>query len=172
VDTEEWWDLVDVDGNPTGRTHRRDDPGWPDGCFHVVSSTCAVRDDGRVLLTQRAVGKTFELSWEFPGGSALQGEPGPDAAARELREETGIALPVTAFALVGRHTEPEAHIDLYVVRCGADPRLHLDPVEVADARWVEFDAVGAWLREGRMPAWTERMSTLLEPLRKAVRSLS
>jgi isopentenyl-diphosphate delta-isomerase len=164
----EGWDLVAVDGTPPGRTHRRDDPGWPAGYFHVVSSTCVVRDDGKVLLTQRAVGKTFELSWEFPGGSALRGESGQDAAARELREETGIDLPPTAFALVGRHTEVEAHIDLYVARCGADPELRLDPAEVADAQWVEFDAIAEWLRTGRMPAWTERMETLLEPLAASV----
>lgn len=70
----ELWDLIDETGRPLGRTHRRDDPAFPDGTFHLVVSVCAVRPDGRVLTTRRAAVKDWPLSWEFPAGSALAGE--------------------------------------------------------------------------------------------------
>ena len=34
----ELWDVTDAAGTPTGRTHRRGDPDFPDGMFHIVSA--------------------------------------------------------------------------------------------------------------------------------------
>ena len=65
---------MDADGVPTGETFLRGAPGWPADRFHLIVATCVFRDDGTVLLTQRAPGKEFGRGWEFPGGSALAGE--------------------------------------------------------------------------------------------------
>ena len=44
--------------------------------------------DGKMLLGKRSDGK----GWATPGGLCKPGEHSIDAAVRELREETGIAL--------------------------------------------------------------------------------
>lgn len=132
---DEWWDVVDDNGNPTGAVFRRGDVGWPSGRFHLVVATCVYRSDGKVLMTQRAATKEFAYGWEFPGGSALAGEPSRAAALRELSEETGLEVTPEAMELVGRFTEETALVDFYVAPAPHLTVLELDPAEVMDSRW-------------------------------------
>ena len=46
--------------------------------------------DERVLVVRRAAGSHLAGFWEFPGGKIESGEQPQRAAARELREETGL----------------------------------------------------------------------------------
>lgn len=85
---------------------------------------------GTVLLQQRAVGREFELKREFPGGSAITGETSAQACLRELREEAGICVLEEELALVGRHAEGSALVDLYLARVPQDVYIVIDPAEV------------------------------------------
>lgn len=58
----------------------------------VVVAAALVREDGRVLLQQRAPGRDMAGLWEFPGGKVEADENPDDALVRELREELGIAV--------------------------------------------------------------------------------
>lgn len=51
-----------------------------------AAGVCFVRGDGRVLLLRRTDAGHY---WSFPGGKIEEGETTPDAAAREVKEETG-----------------------------------------------------------------------------------
>jgi 8-oxo-dGTP pyrophosphatase MutT (NUDIX family) len=51
----------------------------------------ATDDAGRVLLVQQWRHTVQKLLWEIPAGAVDDGEAPADAAARELREETGYA---------------------------------------------------------------------------------
>ncbi len=62
----------------------------------------------RILLVQRG-SEPFAGSWALPGGFVDEGERVQDAAARELAEETGVAVP--ALTLLGVYDAP-----------GRDPR--------------------------------------------------
>lgn len=167
---DELWDLTDAAGTPTGRTHRRGDPDWPEGeVFHVVASTCVVREDGRVLVSQRAAVKDHPLRWEFPAGSALAGETSVEAARRELEEEVGLVAAPARFVLVGRVREARALFDLYLLAWTGDAPLRLDPEEVAASRWVAYDEVERLCRDGLMAApWVARLEVLGAPLRAAL----
>lgn len=158
---DEWWDVVDADGVPTGATFRRGDDDWPNGVFHLVVTVCVHRADGTVLLTQRASTKEFAYGWEFPGGSAFAGESGADAACRELREETGIVVPPEALRRVGRVVEASALVDLYVVREPDGAVVRPDPTEVMDWRWAAVSVVDELQRIGAMAApWRARLDAL------------
>lgn len=157
----ELWDLTDASGRPTGRTHRRGDPGFPEGRFHVVASVCAVRGDGLVLMTKRAAAKDWPLCWEFPAGSALTGESSAEGAVRELEEETGVRVATVDLELVGRVVEETALFDLYVVRLADDPALALDPAEVCESDWVPLDEALRRSAAGEMAGlWTPRLQQL------------
>lgn len=62
---------------------------------------------GRVLLQERSDGG----QWGLPGGSVEIGESVTDAAIREVREETGLA--VTVRRLVGVYSEPALQVVRY-----------------------------------------------------------
>lgn len=166
----ELWDVTDAAGRPVGTTHRRGDPGFPAGFFHVISATCVVREDRLVLLTQRAAAKDWPFAWEFPAGSALAGETSAEAASRELLEETGLRAAPAELVFVGRFTEESALLDLYVAHGVDTSSLALDPAEVRDCEWVPFESVRDRCRAGVMAGpWVERLEALWEPLTVAVR---
>jgi len=60
-----------------------------------VGAAVVVRDEtGRILLVRRAVGATRPGLWSVPAGFVNYGEEIREAAARELREETGLVAEV------------------------------------------------------------------------------
>jgi 8-oxo-dGTP pyrophosphatase MutT (NUDIX family) len=169
---DEWWDIVNSEGALTGETFRKGDAGWPSGSFHLIVAVCAQREDGAVLITQRAgTKKEFPFGWEFPGGSALAGESSRTAACRELWEETGLEVTPSALTSIGRFVEPSALLDFYVARVPSGSELTLQQSEVMASAWVTPDEVVRRLREGAIAEpWIGRMEALLPPTLSALSS--
>jgi len=87
----------------------------------VLVAACALIDaDGRVLLTERPVGKSMAGLWEFPGGKIEAGERPEDTLIRELKEELGIVVqePCLAPLTFASHRYADFHLlmPLYVCR--------------------------------------------------------
>ena len=162
----EWWDVIDEFGTLTGESFRRGASDWPAGRFHLIVATCVVRGDSLMLMTRRASTKEFPLAWEFPGGSALAGESSRQAAVRELREETGVAVPARDLELVGRFAEPSALLDMYLAVVPDVPAVTPDHVEVDAAAWVAIGDVEARLAAGQMAdPWVDRLEALWPTIR-------
>src|SRR5882757_3042701 len=66
----------------------RRDPDWP-----RCGASAAVFRDGAVLLIERAKG-ALKGRWSLPGGHIEPGETAQAAAAREVREETGVDVDI------------------------------------------------------------------------------
>ncbi|MFN2606997.1 MAG: NUDIX domain-containing protein [Acidimicrobiales bacterium] len=83
-----------------------------------VGAVCVVqRDDGAVLLVRHS----YRRGWGLPGGLLKRGEPPATAAAREAREELGVALDLAPEARVvvdARHRRVDV---LYRARLPAGP---------------------------------------------------
>jgi ADP-ribose pyrophosphatase YjhB (NUDIX family) len=74
----------------------------------VPTATVAVVGDDGVLCTRRAVDPDVG-AWMVPGGHLEHEEAPAEAAARELREETGVTVDPAALELLATHTaEPFA----------------------------------------------------------------
>jgi 8-oxo-dGTP pyrophosphatase MutT (NUDIX family) len=57
---------------------------------------------GKVLLLQRGAGSKFApLHWDLPSGKAGKGESVTAAAARELKEETGLTVDPASLRIAG-----------------------------------------------------------------------
>lgn len=89
------------------RTEYYGDPAAPVPNSLVVAASAAVVDDGGRLLLQRRVDNGL---WAMPGGAMEMTESLPQAAVREVREETGYEVEVTG--LVGTYTDAR-HVIAY-----------------------------------------------------------
>lgn len=117
-----------------------------------------------VCLIHRAerVGDRWSGQMALPGGKRERADADLAAtAAREAREEVGLALP----APIGRLAELQgrarkARVATYVYALGGQPGLTPQPSEVQDARWVPLGALldpqaarwQRWAGIGRFPA--------------------
>ncbi|MFI7052459.1 NUDIX hydrolase [Streptosporangium canum] len=89
------------------RTEYYDDPDAPEPNSLVVGVSAVVVDDQDRILLQRRVDNGL---WALPGGGMDLTESVPQAAVREVREETGYDVEVTG--LVGLYTDAR-HIIAY-----------------------------------------------------------
>ncbi len=109
-----------------------------------AASACAVDAlGGRVLLGRRRR-DPWKGAWSFPGGRLERGEDHATCAARELREETGVSLPVTTpsaehVVVVGA---PDGGGRAYRIACQVFLLLDAPaptPTDELEAEWVALD---------------------------------
>lgn len=62
--------------------------------LHVVCAVIQNSNGDRLLLAQRAAGKSLGGFWEFPGGKVEPGEAPAAALQREIAEELGCGIDV------------------------------------------------------------------------------
>ncbi len=96
-----------------------------------------------VLLAQRRSDQAEPLRWEFPGGKCDPGESPPEALARELLEELGIACDVGALYQVVLHDYPDRTIHLMAFLAAitqGDPK----PLDCQAVRWVPIRLLGTY----------------------------
>lgn len=99
--------------------------------------------EGRLLVTQRAVGSHLAGLWEFPGGKRESGESWAECLRRELREELDIEVAVGALFEDVRHVYPTKSVHLRFYRCtltSGDPR----PLGCAAVAWTERSGLRAF----------------------------
>lgn len=78
-----------------------------------------IEADGRILCVQRGDHKYAYIAgkWEFPGGKLEPGESGPQALAREIREELHMDIRVGDKLLTVDHEYPDFALRMHAYRC-------------------------------------------------------
>jgi isopentenyl-diphosphate Delta-isomerase len=140
-------DILDADGNLTGRTKATRDV-HRDGDWHRAAHVWIATSDGRVLLQRRSPAKqSWPDLWDISvAGHVSAGETPVEAALRECVEELGLPLEAEELVPIGRlryqcayredFLENEYH-DVFLVRRDVDlASLRLDPAEVAEVALV------------------------------------
>lgn len=76
----------------------------------VVGAGAVVQDDGGRLLVVLRGRAPAAGRWSVPGGRIEPGERAADAATREVHEETGLQVEVTAFLGFSEAIDDDHHI--------------------------------------------------------------
>jgi 8-oxo-dGTP diphosphatase len=105
-----------------------------------VGVGCIVMHHGRVLLVRNRRGL-----WSAPGGHLDFGESPEDAAVRETREETGVAVAGVEFVALTSDVMPASgkhYITIWMRGATDDPDLLIaDAEEIAEAGWFDPEAL-------------------------------
>lgn len=133
---------------PKSTVHTRSTP------LHLAFSCHLVDDDGRMLVTRRALSK---IAWPGVWTNACCGHPAPDepmesAVRRRLQHELGVevrglelSLPDFAYRAVDASGIVEHEVcPVFVGRVVGE--LRPDPAEVAEWQWVEPDRLQLGIR--------------------------
>ena len=134
----EKWDIMDKNGNITGRTVTRGNVVLRQGDYHLVVHIWVLSADGNFLIQRRAATKRLMPDeWAATGGAAIAGEDSYTAAARELYEELSITSNRNSLRFMGRIKRRNSFIDIWVIKAKVTVgSLSLQPEEVAAVKWV------------------------------------
>lgn len=140
ADKIEYWDIYDSDKQPTGRTMLRNDWTMEPGDYHLTVLGVIRRSDGKFLITQRVMTKSWAAGWwEVSGGGVQAGETSEEAVRREVLEETGLDVRNAAggYVFTYRRDNPKERdnyfVDVY--------RFDMD-VSEADVKIQQEEAMG------------------------------
>ncbi len=95
---------------------------------------------GGLLMVRRALPGAGQGRLALPGGYQMAGETWQEAGAREVMEETGVAIDPATLRLVAVETTPDRRQNLLF--CDAPPACH-DGVFVHDAEVSEVVVIQA-----------------------------
>jgi isopentenyl-diphosphate delta-isomerase len=152
--TEELVVLLDEQGRPAGAMPKAEVHG-PDTPLHLAFSVYLFDAGGRLLVTRRALGKR---TWPGVWTNSCCGHPAPGeepaaAAVRRLGQELGLGparielvLPSFAYRAVAADGVVENEVcPVFVAHLDGDPEPApaADPEEVAEWRWVPWEAFRA-----------------------------
>lgn len=140
ADKIEYWDIYDSDKQLTGRTMLRNDWNMQPGDYHLTVLGVIRRPDGKFLITQRVMSKSWAAGWwEVSGGGVQAGETSKEAVRREVLEETGLDIANAAggYVFTYRRDNPKERdnyfVDVY--------RFDMDASET-DVRIQQEEAMG------------------------------
>lgn len=147
----EKWDIIDENGNRTGKTTLRGKNSFKTGEYHLVVHIWIVSHDGRILIQRRSdEKKLMPGEWAATGGAAISGEDSFTAARRELFEELGIKTDETSLKKAIRIKKRNSLLDVWLTVCNTPAEeLTLQESEVAEAKWVSCDELNEMIDDGR-----------------------
>ena len=153
---KEFWDILDINGNKTGRVIERGQFMY-DGEYHLSVQVWIRNRKGDWLISKRSPNKkTSPNAWETCSGAAVAGDDSLTAALRETNEELGLTIDPDKGRLFKTIILENMHppggscmVDVWIFfhDCPIDDVI-LQPGETCDARWESVDAIRAMIASG------------------------
>lgn len=148
----ELWDILDGDGNLTGKLVRRGKPMLQNE-YHLVVHVWIQNSEGRFLISKRAESKPFGGMWETTGGSAIRGETSLQAVLRETKEELGIVLDPANCKLFTRvkrqYNDFPDFVDAWLCRLDrVSANISANPEEVSEFKWESPERIVEMINQG------------------------
>ncbi|HWR09307.1 NUDIX hydrolase [Sporomusa sp.] len=164
----EFWDILDVTGNKTGRTIWRGQ-AFQAGEYHLVVHVHIINKQGEFLIQKRSLTKAVLPGvWDITSGAVLSGEDSLAGAIRETEEELGISLCPEKFLMITRLKRKNNFVDIWA----AFSDVSLDDVvmqvgEVDEVKFVNADDMMNIIFSPEYPKYREYIykQAMLEVLR-------
>jgi isopentenyldiphosphate isomerase len=147
--------FADAEDNVIGSGTKRE--AWATGAWHRIVRVFLFNAGGEMLVTRRSANLLSSPGkWnDSSSGHVDEGESYETAALRELEEEagvSGVALNAVAKFKISEKDEPDKIKNrFHMIYTGKyDGLLRLNPLEVAEARWISPADLRSWI--GTAPA--------------------
>ncbi len=147
----EKWDIIDENGQFSGKTVFRNNAHLKPGEYHLVVHIWVVSNDGRILIQRRSdTKKLMPGEWAATGGAAISGEDSFTAASRELFEELGIASDKENLKKILRLKRRNSLLDIWLIASDLTvSELKLQESEVAEAKWVTLEELKGMVKDNK-----------------------
>lgn len=147
----EWFDIVDENGNITGRATRAQCHNGSK-LLHPVVHVHVFNSEGLLLLQKRKLTKDIQPGkWDTSVGGHIQsGEALEDAIQREVLEEIGISIDPARLRSIGRYVF-ESDIErefVYSFACTHDGPFRIQEEEIDEVRFLDIAAIDAMIAAG------------------------
>ena len=153
INLSELWDIIDKNGNITGRLHERGKP-LNKGEYHLEVCVWIENEKGEYLISQRSPNKSSPNMWECTGGNAVAGDDSLTTALKEAKEELGIILVPQNGQMVQHRLRCgnigcHGLVDVWLFRQNVDiSTVILAPDETCNAKWASRDEINRMIIEG------------------------
>lgn len=147
AEKNERWDIYDANRKKTGRTMQRNDWHMAPGDYHISVLGIVTNDEGKFLITKRAMDKEWAPgALEVSGGAVISGETSEEAIRREVSEETGLDITGAAFTLIDSYRNDSAaeknnyFVDIYHVAAHFTKKdVNIQEEEVTGFKLVSYE---------------------------------
>jgi 8-oxo-dGTP diphosphatase len=113
--------------------------------FRLTVKAVILDDHQRCLLLRRsAANRGFVGEWEWPGGKLEPGEDFAEGLQREVREEAGLEIELTALAGATQFEVPAAHLVLLCLEARPRTTMVRLSVEHDEFAWVPLEELAQW----------------------------
>lgn len=132
---------------PDGRTEEWDFVG-----HNGAAAAVGVLDDGKILMVSQYRNALDRETIEIPAGGLNPDEPAMEAAARELKEETGYTCGKIELLLTIRTTVAFCNekIDIYLATDLKPGKQQLDDDEYVDVKAYELSELEEYIYSGKI----------------------
>lgn len=146
----EIWDILDENGERTGRTMLRSEKIKP-GDYYLAVHIWIINSKGEYLIQKRAEDKSlWPGMWAATGGAAVSGESSLEAALREVEEELGFRPNPNNLNFLERIKRKDWFTDLWILRqdIGIESII-MQLEEVCDVLWATKEEILQMVQEKR-----------------------
>lgn len=106
----------------------------------ILVSAGLIKDNNRILITQRKENSSFGLMWEFPGGKIELNETPEECLKRELFEELNINAVVGKLFCISNYKNLDVEIELMVYSIDSfEGDLRINAHE--QIKWITIDEI-------------------------------
>lgn len=145
----EIWDILDENGEKTGRTMLRGDPQKP-GEYYLAVHIWIRNGRGEYLIQKRADDKPLWPGfWAVTGGAAIAGESSMETVLREIEEELGVKADPDRLRLVDRQRWKGWFTDVWLLEQDFPlENVIIQPEEVSAVMWASVDTIREMAKRG------------------------